>query len=117
VDASKATPAEAVDHLYGLGTGIRAAVVLKDGAVVAHSGEDVGRGHEMRDLMIEFFERADAASGNPVDQLEVSTAGGAVFAVRRASWAIGVVADRLSLSSLMLYDLRATLLELQAVPR
>ncbi len=117
MDASKATPAEAVDHLDELGTGIRATVVLRDGAVAAHSGEDAARGREMRELVVELFERADAASGDPVNQLEVSTAGGAVFAVRRASWAIGVVAHRLSLSSLMLYDLRATLLELEAVPR
>jgi len=117
VDASKATAAEAVDHLDELGTGIRAAIVVKDGTLAAHSGEDNARGREMRDLLIELFERADAASEAPVDQLEVSTAAGAVFGVRRAGWAIGVVAHRLALSSLMLYDLRAELLELEGGPR
>lgn len=117
MDASKATPAQVVDHLDGLGTGIRASVVLEGGTVAAHSDEDLARGREMRDLLVELFERADAASEDPVDQLEVSTAAGAVFAVRRAGWAIGVVAHRLALSSLMLYDLRATLLALEAGQR
>ena len=39
--------------------------------------------------------------------------GGAVYLVRRPEWAIAAVARRQALSSLMFYDLRALLSELE----
>ncbi len=109
------TPAEAVEHLGSLGTGVRASVVVgPSGAVAAHSDDDAARGEEMGQLLSQLFERADASGSTAVEQLEVSTPGGVVFGVRRSGWSIGVVADRLSLSSLMLFDLQGALAGLSA---
>lgn len=68
----------------------------------------------MGELLAQLFERADLCGPTAVEQLEVSTPGGVVFAVRRSGWTIGVVADRLSLSSLMLFDLQDALTGLSA---
>jgi hypothetical protein len=104
-----------VEYLEGLGTDLRAAVVLDARErLAAHSGGDPERGRRMRDLSVELFERAEAAAGERVDQLEVSIPSGSVYAVRRPSFSIAVVAGRLALSSLVLFDLRRVLAELDA---
>lgn len=109
------TPELALRYLDELSTDIRAAVLL-DGAraVAAHSrdGADDG-GARLRELTLELLGRADAAAGEPPSQVEVSTPEGAVFAVREGGWTIAVVAGRFALSSLMFYDLRSVLADLE----
>ena len=87
-------------------------VVSADGRTAAASrpGE---AGDRMRELTQELLERAGAADELPVTQVEVSTGDGAVFAVRDEHWAIGVVTGRFALSSLMFYDLRRVLGDLE----
>lgn len=111
------TPAEAVEFLDGVGTGIRASVVLDERQQVAASSNGDGpAGRQMGELALDLFDRVDGAAGREVPQLEVSTPGGAVFAVRGRRWSVVVVAERLALSSLMLFDLHRLVLDLEAAP-
>jgi predicted regulator of Ras-like GTPase activity (Roadblock/LC7/MglB family) len=98
----------ALDYLDELSIDIRAAVVLdKHGQVAAATWDDEDRVERMRALVGEVLERAtQAAPGAGVDQVEVTTADGSVFAVRGSDWTVGVVAGRKPLASLMFYDLR-----------
>jgi predicted regulator of Ras-like GTPase activity (Roadblock/LC7/MglB family) len=102
------TPALALDYLDELSTDIEAAVVIdRDGRIAAATGDDEERTERMRELVVALLDRAeDAAPTSGVDQLEVTTAEGSVFAVRGREWTLGVVAGRKPLSSLMFYDLR-----------
>jgi predicted regulator of Ras-like GTPase activity (Roadblock/LC7/MglB family) len=108
VSGSALTPALALDYLDELSTDIEAAVVLdREGRIAAATGDDDERKESMRELVVTLLDRAaDAAPTAGVDQLEVTTAEGSVFAVRGGEWTVGVVAGRRPLSSLMFYDLR-----------
>ena len=70
-------------------------------------------GDRLRELTQQLFERADSADSQVVTQVEVSTGEGAVYAVRDERWAVGVVTGRFALSSLMFYDLRGVLGDLE----
>jgi hypothetical protein len=102
------TPALALDYLDELSTDIEAAVVLdRNGGIAAATGDDEDRKERMRELFVALLDRAaDAVPAAGIDQLEVTTAEGSVFAVRGSDWTVGVVAGRKPLSSLMFYDLR-----------
>jgi hypothetical protein len=52
---------------------------------------------------------ADAAGGEPASEVHVGTEDGEAFAVRQGGFAAVAVADRFSLASLMLSDLRSAL--------
>ena len=108
VAGSALTPALALDYLGELSTDIEDIVVLdRDGRVAAATGDDDERSERMRELFVAILDRAaDALPDAGVDQLEVTTAEGSVFAVRGRDWSVGVVAGRKPLSSLMFYDLR-----------
>ena len=116
VAGSALTPALALDYLDELSTDIEAAVVLdRDGRIAAATGDDEERKESMRELVVTLLDRAaDAAPTAGVDQLEVTTAEGSVFAVRGHDWTVGVVAGRKPLSSLMFYDLRNVVSDLGA---
>ena len=81
----------------------RAAAASKPGEV----------GDRLRELTTQLFERADAADPEVVTQVEVSTGTGGVYAVRDERWTIGVVTGRFALPSLMVYDLRSVLGDLE----
>ena len=87
-------------------------IVSADGRTAAASkpGE---AGDRLRELTTELFERADAADSQPVSQVEVATGDGGVYAVRDERWTVGVVTGRFALSSLMFYDLRSVLGDLE----
>jgi hypothetical protein len=113
VAAAALTPELALSYLGELSTDIKASVIASaDGRTVAtsRSGE---QGDRLRDLTQQLFERADAADSQVVTQVEVSTGDGGVFAVRDERWTIGVVTGRFALSSLMFYDLRRVLGDLE----
>lgn len=116
VSAPALTPELALDYLAQLSTDIKASVVVStDGATAAasRSGE---QGDQLRELTEKLFTDADAADDQPVTQIEVSTGAGAVYAVRDERWTIGVVTGRFALSSLMFYDLRSVLGDLEGKP-
>src|SRR3954465_4905829 len=114
VAGSALTPALALDYLGELSTDIEDIVVLdRGGRVAAATGDDEERSERMRGLFVALLDRAtDALPDAGVDQLEVTTPDGSVFAVRGSDWTVGVVAGRKPLSSLMFYDLPTVVSEL-----
>jgi hypothetical protein len=119
--AGTLTPARTGDRLCELSSDARAAVLLDAAGALAGSSEaDAGRARALADLARELFETVDRATrdweAEPAEQVEVQVPGGAVFASRTPRWTLAVVARRAALSSLMLYDLRAVLGELEGGP-
>jgi predicted regulator of Ras-like GTPase activity (Roadblock/LC7/MglB family) len=120
VPDSTLTPELALRYLDELSTDIRAAVLLDAGGRVAaaHSAQGDPPAERLGELAGELFQHADRAAAathafeGEVAQAEITTAEGAVFAVRAEGWTIAVVAGRFALPSLMFYDLRAVLSDL-----
>lgn len=102
------SPDLALDYLDELSVDIEVALVLdRDGRVAAATGEDQDRKDRMGKVVVELLDRAaEAAPESGVDQVEVTTPEGSVFAVRGSDWTVAVVAGRKPLASLMFYDLR-----------
>ena len=116
VSAPALTPELALDYLAQLSTDIKASVVLSQDGRTAAASRAGTAGDRLRELTQQLFERADAADDQAVSQVEVSTGDGAVYAVRDERWAVGVVTGRFALSSLMFYDLRSVLSDLEGKP-
>lgn len=119
--AAALTPEQAAERLCELSSDARAAVLLDAaGALAGSSGSDPERARMLGDLTRELFETVDRATrdwdAEPAEQVEVQVPGGAAFASRTPRWTLAVVARRGALSSLMLYDLRAVLGELEGGP-
>jgi hypothetical protein len=107
------TPELALQYLGELSTDIKASVVLSADGRTAAASKPAETGDRLRELTQQLFERADAADSQVVTQVEVSTGDGAVYAVRDERWTVGVVTGRFALSSLMFYDLRSVLGDLE----
>lgn len=107
------SPELALEYLAELSTDIKASVVVSTDGRTAAASRPGEPGDRMRELTKKLFEDADAADEQPVTQVEVSTGDGAVYAVRDERWTIGVVTGRFALSSLMFYDLRRVLGDLE----
>src|SRR3954453_2545144 len=119
--ADRLTPERAAEGLRGLSADVRAAVLLDAaGSFAAASDDDHDQAPELAELARRLFEEVDRATrdwdADPPEQVEVQIPGGAVFASRTPSWTLAAVARRGTLSSLMLYDLRAVLGELEGGP-
>lgn len=68
----------------------------------------------MARLFCDLFERADRAAGLRATQVEVIAGGGAVYAVRdSADLILGCVTGTSTLPSLMFYDLKSVLAEIE----
>lgn len=85
-----------------------AAILAGDGTVLAASGEAAGWAVEGVNLL----RVADAAGGEPVEQLHVATQAGEVFALRAHGFVAITVTERLALASLTFFDMRSVLREL-----
>jgi predicted regulator of Ras-like GTPase activity (Roadblock/LC7/MglB family) len=107
------SPELALQYLGELSTDIKASVVLSADGRTAAASKPGETGDRLRELTQQLFERADAADSQVVTQVEVSTGDGAVYAVRDERWTVGVVTGRFALSSLMFYDLRGVLGDLE----
>jgi hypothetical protein len=111
------TPATALRRLTELTPEVRAAVVLDgEGSLAAAEPRAGDLGDRLRDLTFELLEAADAAGGERPAEVEVTTLAGAVYVVRGQRTTVAVVAGRLALSSLMRFDLRRFLVELEREP-
>jgi predicted regulator of Ras-like GTPase activity (Roadblock/LC7/MglB family) len=110
------TPDLALEYLGQLSTDIKASVLVAADGRAAAASRPGDAGDQLRELTTELFERAAKADGDPVSQVEVSTGDGAVYAVRDERWTVAVVTGRFALSSLMFYDLRKVLSDLEAAP-
>jgi hypothetical protein len=120
--AETLTPEAAPARLCELSSDARVAVLLDAaGSPAASSDADPERARALSDLVRELFETVDRATRDwepdPPEQIEVQVPGGAVFASRTPRWTLAVVARRAALSSLMLWDLRAVLGELEGGPQ
>ena len=114
-------PERAAERLRGLSADVRAAVLLDAaGSLAGASDDDHDHARELAELARRLFEEVDRATrdwdAEPPEQVEVQIPGGAVFASRTPRWTLAAVAKRGALSSLLLYDLRAVLGELEGGP-
>jgi hypothetical protein len=119
--AGTLTPDRTAARLCQLSSDARAAVLLDAaGALAGSSNLDPERARKLGDLARELFDTVDRATrdwdADPAEQVEVQVPGGAAFASRTPRWTLAVVARRGALASLMLYDLRAVLGELEGGP-
>ena len=117
--AGSQSPERVPERLCELSTDAREAVLLDAASALAGSTiDDRPRAEELGRLARELFEALDSAGspGEPAEQVEAQVPGGAVFASRTPRWTLAVVARRAALASLMLYDLRAVLGELEGGP-
>jgi hypothetical protein len=112
VDAPTLTDAgRAVAYLEEISPEMRGCAILTaDGELLAASGESERWGEAGRELI----SAADAAGGEPVAHVHVATGDGETFCVREAGLVAVSVAERFTLASLMLFDMRAALRELAA---
>jgi hypothetical protein len=107
VDAPTLTDADgAVAYLLEISPEMRGCAILAEGGrVLAASGGAEPWGEAGRDLLA----AADAAGGEPVTHAHVATGDGEAFCVREGGLAAVAIAERFTLASLMLFDMRITL--------
>jgi hypothetical protein len=112
VDAPTLSDAgRAVSYLEEISPEMRGCAILSgDGEVLAASGNLEGWGEAGRELMA----AADAAGGEPVAHAHVATGDGEAFCVREGGLTAVAVAERFTLASLMLFDMRIALRQLVA---
>lgn len=116
VSAPALTPELALQYLGELSTDIKASILISADGRTAAASRPGDSGDRLRELTTELFAKADAVDPHVVTQVEVSTGDGGVFAVRDERWTAAVVTGRFALSSLMFYDLRAVLSDLEGRP-
>ena len=110
---SALTPELALRQLGELSTDVLAAVLLDArGDLAAADPEDRELANDPRELLLDLLESADAADDEAVAEVEVAVPTGAVFVVRARHFTLAVVTDRSALSSLVRYDLRRVLADL-----
>jgi hypothetical protein len=96
----------AVGRLREMSADLRGCALLGPGGeLLAATGEADRWGEPARELL----SAADEAGDEAATQVHVATEDGEVFAVREDGLAMVAVADRFTLASLMLFDLRTVL--------
>ena len=107
VDAPTLSDAgRAVSYLEEISPQLRGCAILSDeGEVLAASGNIERWGEAGRELIA----AADAAAGQPVAHAHVATGDGEAFCVREGGLVAVAVAERFTLASLMLFDMRIAL--------
>jgi hypothetical protein len=100
----------AVSHLAELSPQLRGCAILSErGGMLASSGDP----ETWSAAASELIAAADAAGAEPASHAHVATADGEAFLVREAGLVAVAVSERFVLASLMVFDLRATLRELE----
>jgi hypothetical protein len=110
VDAPTLSDAgRAVSYLENISPQMRGCAILStEGEVLAASGSRERWGEAGRDLI----GAADAAGSEPVAHAHVATGDGEAFCVREGGLVAVAVAERFTLASLMIFDMRTALREL-----
>jgi hypothetical protein len=99
----------AVARLTEMSPDLRGCAVLDpEGRALAASGDQDGWSSAGAGLLT----AADAAADEPADHVHVATEDGEAFAVRHEGLAMVAVAERFTLASLMIFDMRAVLRDL-----
>jgi hypothetical protein len=112
VDAPTLSDAgRAVAYLEEISPQMRGCAILSgEGELLAASGNRERWAEAARELIA----AADAAGGEPIAHAHVATGDGEAFCVRQAGLVAVAVAERFTLASLMLFDMRIALRELAA---
>lgn len=112
VDAPTLTDADGtVEYLQEISPEMRGCAILsRDGEVLAASGDIERWGEAGRELLA----AADGAGGEQVAHAHVATGEGEAFCIRESGLAAVAVAERFTLASLMLFDMRIALRQLAA---
>jgi hypothetical protein len=98
--------AGALAYLTEMSADLRGAAILDStGSVLASSGDP----ERWAGPAAALFAAADGAGDEPAEQVHVATEGGEVFGLRHRGLTAVAVTDRFVLSSLMAFDMRATL--------
>jgi len=113
VRPSASTSAPALRELRERSAEIRAAILLDERALTAAEPADEELGGRLAELTLALLDAADKAGGDEVGEVEVVSPAGSVYVVRAGGLAVAAVAGRLSLSSLVRYDLRRALAEVE----
>ena len=99
----------AVGRLGEMSPDLRGCAILDSaGHALAASGEPERWASAGTDLLA----AADAAGDEPAEHVHVATEDGEAFALRHEGLAMVAVADRFTLASLMIFDMRAVLRDL-----
>jgi predicted regulator of Ras-like GTPase activity (Roadblock/LC7/MglB family) len=111
--ATEVAPGDAAEaalaFLAEMSPDLRGAAILgRDGAVLAAAGDPERWREDARALLVV----ADAAGGEPAEQVHIATEQGEVFALRHDGLAAIAVTERFALASLMFFDMRSTLRDL-----
>ena len=110
VAATEAVPGDSAEaalaFLSEMSPDLRAAAILDAAGAVLAADREPGRWAEDAETL---FRIADAAGGEPVEQVHVATEQGEVFALRHEGLAAVAVTERFALASLMFFDMRSTL--------
>jgi hypothetical protein len=100
-----------VAYLQEISPEMRGCTILSsDGEVLAASGNIERWGEAARDLLA----AADAAGGEQVAHAHIATGDGEAFCVREGGLTAVAVAERFTLSSLLIFDMRNALRQLAA---
>jgi hypothetical protein len=112
VDAPTLSDAgRAISYLEEISPQMRGCAILSAGGeVLAASGDAERWGEAARELIA----AADAAGGEPAAHAHVATGDGEAFCVREDGLVAVAVAERFTLASLMLFDMRIALRQLAA---
>ena len=90
-------------------------VDLRGGTVLSGDGKPLAATGDLdawKEAAAAFLTAADAAAGEAATQAHVGTEDGEAFAVREAGLAMVAVAERFTLASLILFDMRSLLRDL-----
>ena len=108
----EADAAAAVARLREMSADLRGCAILApDGSALAATGDRAAWAEAGAKLLA----AADAAGSEPAARSHVGTEDGEAFALRHGGLAIVAVAERFTLASLMLFDMRAVLRDLTHV--
>lgn len=100
----------AIARLRAMASDVRGCAILRaDGSLLACTGEP----ETWEAVASALLAAADEAIGEPATHAHVGTDDGEVFALRQGDFAIVAAAERFTLASLILCDLRAALRELE----
>jgi hypothetical protein len=106
---TEADAAAAVARLREMSADLRGCAILApDGSALAASGDRQAWGEAGAGLLA----AGDSAGSEPAHRVHVATEDGEAFALRLGGLAIVAVAERFTLASLMLLDMRAVLRDL-----
>lgn len=104
----------AVRRLEEMAADLRGCALLGAGGEVLAASGDAERRDDWAEAAADLLAAADAARGEPAEHVHVATEDGEVFAVRHRGLTMVAVADRFTLGSLLVCDIRVVLRELAA---